>query len=942
MDSNTLLDYALFQLTPTRTRCDLVVFSGGISEKLASGLVEPFISHLKFAKDHIPKGGYSITLRPPTIDASWFTKATFQRFVRFVNTPEILERFLQIEGEILQIESSVQSNGHGEKGSFPAADGITKKSIDSSKSKGEIEEINDVVQEENSKIQLQRLLETRKVLLRKEQAMAYARALVAGFEIEDIDHLLSFADAFGASRLREACIDFKELSKKKRTDGLWMDELAAMESCSPSELSYLGTSGIVLTCENTSSPNNMLNFHNGGISAGRLVPNGSMDVSSDSLATEANSESNNGDNLPASDQRQSTSANGQVQMPWLNQIPSYMYNFQSPVQQMPPFQGHPLSGALPVAPFYPGNGLWPPNVDLSGHGVVREADHHRHQKPITKKKSPKETGPESSEVDEQTENSDSNSGSNPDAPTQHDRKHSSREEPYRRKHKKKSSKTVIIRNINYITSKSSNGEKNGVPDDLSSVEDEVIDEYSLRQQVEDAVGSLEKHRRSASHNNKRRGGHKIPNGVNGSKDSADQDLENNAAANRLEGAKRDENWDVFQNLLIRDEEPTIDGVEQKHRLDVQDEQLVIKSSGNWSALTNCHEEDFESEKNKIHQTTAADFFVVTERDEETKGRVHLEDFGNGENSLPRMKRRGLAEEEVLFSQRSEESVIALQETLLDCDRESSLIKSGNTEDWFIVNHSGESESPKGTIQRNIYDASYNLSVKGNRALMERSEKVVPVDDSFMVQAPSAVDDQYNTQWSTDMSMVLDQAIASQPENGTKDLSGNKVGVSGPYEPDDLSVVLIRDLGLDSSGGPWTPEMEYGTEISFKGPDRKSSAIETKDLVEEKLPTSSKSTHRKAVVPGTKNVGKEVRSKSLQGSLSKIKSDNFSNGKKQPTPVKRPVVQKSKLEKEEENRKKIEELAIQRQKRIAERTAATGSAHITSKKVPLGRKTASLG
>lgn len=62
-------------------RCDLVVFSGNKSEKLASGLVEPFIAHLKYAKDQIPKGGYSITLRPPATasDASWFTKATFQR-----------------------------------------------------------------------------------------------------------------------------------------------------------------------------------------------------------------------------------------------------------------------------------------------------------------------------------------------------------------------------------------------------------------------------------------------------------------------------------------------------------------------------------------------------------------------------------------------------------------------------------------------------------------------------------------------------------------------------------------------------------------------------------------------------------------------------------------------------------------------------------------------
>lgn len=32
--------------------------------------------------------------------------------------------------------------------------------------------------------------------------MAYARALVAGFEMDYIDDLISFADAFGASRLR--------------------------------------------------------------------------------------------------------------------------------------------------------------------------------------------------------------------------------------------------------------------------------------------------------------------------------------------------------------------------------------------------------------------------------------------------------------------------------------------------------------------------------------------------------------------------------------------------------------------------------------------------------------------------------------------------------------------------------------------------------------------
>lgn len=53
-----------------------------------------------------------------------------------------------------------------------------------------------------ARICLQRTLETRKVLLRKEQAMAYARALVAGFEMDNMDDLILFADTFGASRLR--------------------------------------------------------------------------------------------------------------------------------------------------------------------------------------------------------------------------------------------------------------------------------------------------------------------------------------------------------------------------------------------------------------------------------------------------------------------------------------------------------------------------------------------------------------------------------------------------------------------------------------------------------------------------------------------------------------------------------------------------------------------
>lgn len=55
------------------------MFSGGVYERIASGLFEPFVSHLKFVKDEISKGGYSIKLLPPTYAAHWFSKATFHR-----------------------------------------------------------------------------------------------------------------------------------------------------------------------------------------------------------------------------------------------------------------------------------------------------------------------------------------------------------------------------------------------------------------------------------------------------------------------------------------------------------------------------------------------------------------------------------------------------------------------------------------------------------------------------------------------------------------------------------------------------------------------------------------------------------------------------------------------------------------------------------------------
>lgn len=895
MDSKTLLDYALFQLTPTRTRCDLVVFSGSKSEKLASGLVEPFISHLKFAKDQIPKGGYSITMRPPSTHAYWFTKATFLRFVRFVSTPEILERFMRLEREISQIESSIQSNdcsnGNSEEGSSPANSESTRKSNDSFKAKCEVEEDNNAAPKENSKIHLQRHLDTRKALLRKEQAMAYARATVAGFEIDQLDDLIQFSNSFGALRLRDACVDFKDLYKQKHTDGQWMDEVAAMKACTPVDLSYLGNQGVILAYDN----------------------GGSLDSSDSKESTNSNGVKD--ENLPASEP--SMSAKVQMQMPWQNQVPPYMYNFHGPAQQMPFAGMHPLQ-------YYPAHMQWPQNGTTNGS--VR--DSHRRSK---KKEKSNLKEHNSSEDDEQTESSASDSGTDSDEVRKHEKKHSSRENSHAKKHKKKSSKTVVIRNINYITSKRKNEENDGSSYDSSSAESHLLDEDSIKEQVDDAVAILEKRRNSKGRRNKNRG-HQDLDVENESNGYSNTDLNEGMSPKLSEKAKGNKAWDAFQNILMTREASSMNGASDQLPLNFQDEGCGIKNSGDGVSFTISNSAELGSEKVRRDHLTTDDSLLMSKNHEENDTKVSMVNFANGEDMKPSLK-KGVSEDVHLLFSHKEPSGGNTLGTLSDFGSESSAIRNSNGEDWFVVNHSGSSETQE--AKRIIFDNDSGMSPQKGSSQVE-SERAAPIDDSFMVQSQSSFDDHYGSQWKTDIGMDADLVAAANAENGDPVASKTKLSTYGASQPDDLCVVLARDPSLDPVEASWQPELDFQIEAYFIQVDKKSSAVEANCPTEEKVPVKGKSTGKK---DGLAKTGKDARSKVSPASLSRSRIDALAKSKKMSPPNKL-TTQKSKLDREEEMRKRMEELVIERQKRIAERSAAKGSSPAASKKGPAGSKTAS--
>ncbi|XAR48953.1 hypothetical protein NMG60_11031948 [Bertholletia excelsa] len=447
MDSSARLDSAIFQLTPTRTRCDLVISANGKMEKIASGLLNPFLAHLKTAQDQIAKGGYSILLEPePGSDATWFTKGMMERFVRFVSTPDILERVYIIESEISQIDKAIALQGKNDvglgsveackagpmgnrKGNRATADANEEKAVILYELDVHLPDANgSTVQQGDSKDQLLKVLETRKAQLQREQGMAFARAVAAGFYINYMAPLVSFAECFGASRLMTACLRFIDLWKRKHENGQWVEIGVAEAMSSQSEFSVTKESGLILS----SKTNRQSELH------GNLVSDnngkGGIDVSAEKKPFMDNE-------VPLAQQEY---FQGHLPHPmfchWYMNSPSgTLPVLQSyPVQGMPYYQNHPANG-----PFY--QSPYPPEL-LSRINI----SHRAGQKRPSMDGKDSNGDSEAQDMDATKRRSQSDLTMDKEvSQSQGRRKRSGRSDT-------KQSGMVVIRNINYITSEVQN------------------------------------------------------------------------------------------------------------------------------------------------------------------------------------------------------------------------------------------------------------------------------------------------------------------------------------------------------------------------------------------------------------------------------------------------------------------------------------------------------
>ncbi|CAM0878148.1 unnamed protein product [Alopecurus aequalis] len=494
MRPETRLDSAAFQLTPTRTRCDLVVTANGKKEKIASGLLNPFVAHLKAAQEQIAKGGYTILLEAGG-DAPWFTRGTVERFVRFVSTPEVLERVTTVEAEMLQLEDAItiQTNenlglksaeGHNGKPADFGVEGSTTPSVNiciGSKTSYDPNDDNALVlykpdthtappaqndagaHEEHSKVQLLRVLETRKTVLRKEQAMAFARAVAAGFDIDNLLYLISFAERFGASRLMKACTQFIDLWRQKHETGQWIE----------------------VEPETMSTRSDFPPFNPAGITF--MGDKDTMSVSNGDA---------NGEDAARADHRAPQHPHG----PYQSAYPPWAMHPPYPMQGMPYYPG--------VNPYYPPP--YPPMDDPRYN--------HSERRPSRKHSS------DSKDLENSDDESDQ-SGS--ERESSHGRKSSKQG----KRSGKKKPNVIVIRNVN-VRSK-----KHGSSESDSHTSEDSDDSHTK--------SSKRNHKRSSS---KRKGGKKII--------LESEDEEKDEVSRGQDGDQG--NWNAFQNFLLRDEEQTRD------------------------------------------------------------------------------------------------------------------------------------------------------------------------------------------------------------------------------------------------------------------------------------------------------------------------------------------------------------------------------------------------
>ncbi|CAA7039663.1 unnamed protein product, partial [Microthlaspi erraticum] len=393
-------------------------------------------------------------------------------------------------------------------------------------------------------------------------------------------------------------------------------------------------------------------------------------------------------------------------------------------------------------------------------------------------------------------------------------------------------------------------------------EEGFVDGDSIKQQVEEAIGSMERRHKSTS---RRRRKHKTQ--------SEDDDLGNKET-------KGNDNWNAFQNLLLKDKDSD------------QEESL----------RTSLPPLDMESEVVRKREAPVDDSFLFANVNEDWGRESGSKKLDAGEN-VRLIRRESNYDEEMLNPGRSDESRSYSQAEMSISDGKLRA-RDDAEEGWFIRNQAGQETDP--SLVKSFVGDHFHLS--------KSSERDVLTDDSFMIHSRGEGQvEEFRLR--TDM-MDSDVYGITQQENSAPEINR--------HEPDDLFMVLGREQDVTPTLLPWTPEIDYETNNTLV---QETSKLDLETAAKEQTTDGKEKKSRGGI-----SRGKDAKSRVSS------RPDPASKAKRAPWGS-RAAATKTKSEMEEERKKRMEELLIQRQKRIAEKSSGGSvTSSLTSKKTPTATKT----
>lgn len=779
MKQSSRLSSAVFQLTPTRTRCDLIIIASDKKEKIATGLLNPFLAHLKTAQDQIAKGGYSILLEPETgSDASWFTKATLERFVRFVSTPEILERVYTIETEILQIGEAIALQNINDIGQN-IVENHQRNSLGGSEGGKSVQNANDekaivlytpgallpeangsCSQEVNSKVQLLKVLETRKTALQKEQGMAFARAVAAGFDIDHVAALVSFAECFGAMRLMDACSQFMDLWNCKHETGQWLDIEPSEALSAQLDFSAVKASGIVLS----GTSNN-------------------QDESYHERALEHNGKSGSNADNPVS--------NGQPEH----------FQGQYPHLVFPPWPMHAPPGSQPVFQAYPVQGMpyYPP---YAGNGPFVQPHHY------SLEHSPSNFGshPGQNRVDVRDSNNESEmrengrSSSLDDTASDGEASHSRRSRKKAGGSSKNKSGMVVIRNINFIASKEkkSGSEANSESHSDFDTENENADD--------DGKDVIHQKRSSKSGGSQLRSGDKL-NSHNDEVSIFGKDTD-------------DRHWQAFEDCLLRGNDE--DAEADKEGMFAMEKGVKLKKHTNTASddsLALCARDGSEMQDHRIKDIQRISGSAsrrlrgcggevqFSSVDNDFRGRGDQTDIQFAETNGKKILYRKAHEDHMIGNQRSQVNFknssdpLALNSFESSIDKADRELSPGMADETLIGPFMSMSLDQDGRTDRTFIDMDSEIPSKYQKSGPKGTKIKVEYEPNDLSLMPERGIDKRPIEYDPALDYEMQVCAEVSKRKGGKDVTNNVKGGLKKPDKDRRSKVTSDSLQKQRTGGP---------------------------------------------------------------------------------------------------------------------------------------------